>query len=188
MKKIIISIFIWWFGSGLVFSQTLEDYFLIAAKQNPELQAKHKEFEAAMQKVNQVNTLPDPTFSFGYYLSSDGKSTDPKQAKFSLTQMFPWFGALKAQGNAAALMADAKFQLFMDTRNKLYFKVSAAFYPLYELNEWIKIEEKNVSILRSYKKIATKKFENGNGSMIDVLRVDIMLKDAETNLNILKDK
>ena len=76
----------------------------------------------------------------------------------------------------------------MDARNKLYFKVAAAFYPLYELNEWIKIEAENISILESYKTITTKKFENGNGSMVDVLRVDIMLKDAQTNLKILKEK
>lgn len=188
MKRIIISIFIGWLGSGLAFTQTIDDYFKIASENNPELKAKHKEFEAALQRVSQVNTLPDPTFSFGYFISPVETRVGPQQARFSLTQMFPWFGALKKQGDAAALMAEAKFQLFMDDRNKLYFKVAAAFYPLYELNEWIKIETENISILESYKTITTKKFENGNGSMVDVLRVDIMLKDAQTNLKILKEK
>ncbi|HLU85231.1 MAG TPA: TolC family protein [Vicingaceae bacterium] len=187
-KKFLISIFqlltsIFLLTSNL-HAQTIDDYFKIASENNPELKAKHKEFEAALQRVSQVNTLPDPTFSFGYFISPVG----PQQARFSLTQMFPWFGALKKQGDAAALMAEAKFQLFMDARNKLYFKVAAAFYPLYELNEWIKIEAENISILESYKTITTKKFENGNGSMVDVLRVDIMLKDAQTNLKILKEK
>ena len=188
MKQIIISIFIGWLGCGIAFSQTIDDYFKIASENNPELKAKHKEFEAALQRVSQVNTLPDPTFSFGYFISPVETRLGPQQARFSLTQLFPWFGALKAQGDAAALMAEAKFQLFMDARNKLYFKVAAAFYPLYELNDWIKIEAENIRILESYKTITTKKFENGNGSMVDVLRVDIMLKDAQTNLNILKAK
>jgi len=188
MKQIIISIFIGWLGCGIAFSQTIDDYFKIASENNPELKAKHKEFEAALQRVSQVNTLPDPTFSFGYFISPVETRLGPQQARFSLTELFPWFGALKAQGDAAALMAEAKFQLFMDARNKLYFKVAAAFYPLYELNDWIKIEAENIRILESYKTITTKKFENGNGSMVDVLRVDIMLKDAQTNLNILKAK
>jgi len=188
MKQIIISIFIGWLGCGIAFSQTIDDYFKIASENNPELKAKHKEFEAALQRVSQVNTLPDPTFSFGYFISPVETRVGPQQVRFSLTQLFPWFGALKAQGDAAALMAEAKFQLFMDARNKLYFKVAAAFYPLYELNDWIKIEAENIRILESYKTITTKKFENGNGSMVDVLRVDIMLKDAQTNLNILKAK
>ncbi len=174
--------------SALSFAQTLDDYFTIAAGNNPGLQSVYKEYEAALQKVPQVNTLPDPVFSFGYFISPVETRVGPQQARFSLTQMFPWFGTLKAQGDAAALMADAKFQSFLDARNQLYFQVAAAFYPLYELNEWISIEEENISILESYKTIANQNFENGNGTMVDVLRADIMLKESQTNLNILRDK
>jgi outer membrane protein TolC len=174
--------------SSLGFAQTQDDYFKIAAENNPGLQAVYNEYEATLQKVPQVSSLPDPTFSFGYFISPVETRVGPQQAKFSLTQMFPWFGTLKAQGDAAVLMADAKFQNFIDARNKLFFQVASAYYPLYELNDWIRIEQDNISILETYKTIATKKFEAGSGSMADVLRVDIMLKDAQTNLNILRDK
>jgi outer membrane protein TolC len=174
--------------SSLSFAQTLDDYFKIAAENNPGLQAMHKEYEAALQKVPQVSTLPDPTFSLGYFISPVETRVGPQQAKFSLTQMFPWFGTLKAQGNVAALMAEAKFQNFIDARNRLYFQVASAYYPLYELKDFVRIEQENISILESYKTIATQKFKNGTGTMVDVLRVDIMLKDAQTNLTILRDK
>ena len=86
-------------------------------------------------------------------------------------------------------MAEAKFQSFIDARNKLYFQVASAYYPIYELlNDWINIEQENIRLLKSYKTIATKNFKNGTGIMVDVLRVDIMLNDAQTNLNILSDK
>lgn len=176
------------FYSSMSFAQTLEDYFKIAAENNPGLQAMYKEYEAALQKIPQVSTLPDPTFSFGYFISPVETRVGPQQARFSLTQMFPWFGTLKAQGDAAALMAEAKFQSFIDARNKLYLQVASAYYPLYELNDWIRIEQENISILESYKTIANQKFKNGTGTMVDVLRVDIMLKDAQTNLSILRDK
>jgi outer membrane protein TolC len=170
------------------FAQTLDDYFKIAAENNPGLQAIYKEYEAALQKVPQVSTLPDPTFSFGYFISPVETRVGPQQAKFSLTQMFPWFGTLKAQGNVATLTAEAKFQSFIDARNRLYFQVASAYYPLYELKDFVRIEQENISILESYKTIATQKFKNGTGTMVDVLRVDIMLKDAQTNLSILRDK
>jgi outer membrane protein TolC len=102
--------------------------------------------------------------------------------------MFPWFGTLRAQGDAAALLAEAKYQSFLDARNKLYYQVAAAYYPLYELNQWKKIEQENIDILQSYKTISNSKFKNGTGTMVDVLRVDIMLKDATTNLSILDQK
>lgn len=174
--------------SSQCFAQTLNDYYKVAAENNPGLQAIYKEYEAALQKVPQVKSLPDPTFSFGYFFSPVETRVGPQMAKFSLTQMFPWFGTLKAQGNVAALMAEEKFQNFIDARNKLFLQVATAYYLLHEVKDLIRIEQENIRLLESYKTIATQKFKNGAGTMVDVLRVDIMLKDAQTNLIILRDK
>ena len=171
-----------------LYSQTLEEYFKLAAENNPGLLSQYKEFEAVLQKVPQVSTLPDPSLSFGYFVSPVETRVGPQKARFSLTQMFPWFGTLKAQGDAAALMAEAKYQSFLDAKNKLYYEVSAAYFPLYELQEWMKIEERNIEILESYKTISNSKFKNGVGTLVDVLRVDIFLKESQTNLEILKKK
>ena len=186
MKNIIIALIL--FGGLGSQAQTLDEYFKIAAGNNPGLLSQYREFEAALQKVPQVSTLPDPSFSFGYFVSPVETRVGPQQARFSLTQMFPWFGTLKAQGDAATLMAEAKYQSFLDAKNKLYFDVSAAYFPLYELREWMKIEERNIAILESYKTISNSKFKNGNGTLVDVLRVDIMLKEAKTTLGILNKK
>ena len=188
MKKIIIIIFTAFGFSTLTNAQSLDDYFKLAAENNPGLQAKYKSFEAAMQKVTQVSSLPDPNLSFGYFVSPVETRVGPQRARFSLTQMFPWFGTLKAQEDAATLMAEATYQEFLDARNKLYYQVSASYYPLYELHKLISIEEENQRILSSYKEIATIQFQNDKGSMVDVLRVDIMLKDATTELSILNQK
>ncbi|MDA3911276.1 MAG: TolC family protein [Bacteroidales bacterium] len=188
MKRYITFITLTLMFGTLSFAQSPDDYFQIAAENNPGLQALYKEYEAALQKVPQVNALPDPEFSFGYFISPVETRIGPQRAKFSLSQMLPWFGTLKAQGDAASLMAESKFQQFIDARNKLYFRVASAYYPLVELQEWIRIEQENIRILESYKIIANQKFKNGNGSMVDVLRVDIMLKDAQSNLSILIKK
>ena len=188
MKKIIIIIFTAFGFSTLTNAQSLDDYFKLAAENNPGLQAKYKSFEAAMQKVTQVSSLQDPNLSFGYFVSPVETRVGPQRARFSLTQMFPWFGTLKAQEDAATLMAEATYQEFLDARNKLYYQVSASYYPLYELHKLISIEEENQRILSSYKEIATIQFQNDKGSMVDVLRVDIMLKDATSNLSILEQK
>ncbi len=187
--KVIINLFIFLiFGSALASAQSLADYQRIASENNPGLQAKYKEFEVALQKVPQVGSLPDPSFSFGYFVSPVETRVGPQRAKFSLTQMFPWFGALEAQRDAAALMAEARYQSFLDARNQLHYQVAAAYYPLYELKRWKQIEQKNIDILQSYKTIANSKFKSGAAPMVDVLRVDLMLKDAETNLSILDQK
>jgi len=169
-------------------AQSLHDYFKIAAGNNPGLKAQYAQFEASLQKVSQVNSLPDPTISFGYFISPVETRVGPQKARFSLTQMFPWFGTLEAQGDAASFIAESKYQSFLDTRNKLIYQVSSAYYPLFEQKEEIKIVQDNIDILEAYKAISNSKFKNGNGSLVDVLRVDIMLKEAQTDLEILKMK
>lgn len=169
-------------------AQTLTDYYGVAADNNPELKAKYKEFEASLQKLPQVSSLPDPNLSLGYFISPVETRVGPQNMKFSLTQMFPWFGTLKAQKNVAALLADSKHQAFLNTKNQLFSQVAAVYYPLYELQNLKIIEQENIKILESYQKIASAKFENGKGNLVDILRVDIMIKDAQTNLEILNKK
>jgi outer membrane protein, heavy metal efflux system len=169
-------------------AQTLADYQKQASENNPGLQAKYKEFEAAMERVAQAKGVPDPTLSISAFGQMTETRVGPQKARFTLSQMFPWFGTLKAQGDVATLTAEAKYQSYLDERNKLFYSVSATYYPLYELHQWVNIEEDNINLLQTYKQITTTKFENGNGSLVDVLRVDIILKDAETNLSILKKK
>jgi outer membrane protein TolC len=175
-------------GSALAQDPMLEDYLKVAAESNPELQAQYKAFEAALEKIPQATGLPDPTLSFGYFISSIETRVGPQQARFSLSQKFPWFGTLKASGDVAALKAEAQYQAFLDQKNQLFYQVSASYYPLYELNRWLTLERENAEILESYKTIATTKFGNAEGTLVDVLRVDLMLKDAVTAIEILEEK
>ncbi|MDD4729078.1 MAG: hypothetical protein PHN55_10055, partial [Dysgonamonadaceae bacterium] len=66
MKYILNIILLMILGVTAGQTQTLDEYFKTAAENNPGLQSKYKEFEAALQKIPQVNSLPDPTFSFSY--------------------------------------------------------------------------------------------------------------------------
>ncbi|MBI0399845.1 TolC family protein [Cyclobacterium marinum] len=188
MKFTVLSIFIWLIFHVTGFSQTLEDYFVIAAENNPGLKGKYKAFEAALEKIPQAQSLNDPNLSFGYFISPVETRLGPQRMRFSLTQMFPWFGTLKMQGDVATVLAEVKHQEFLDARNSLYNEVSAIYYPLLEVLELIEIEKENLQILETYKSIATSTYENGKGSMTDLLRVDIINTNAQTNLDVLYKK
>ena len=169
-------------------SKRLDSFFKIAVENNPKLQAEYKAYEAALQKLPQASSLSDPNLSIGYFVSPVETRVGPQLARFSLTQMFPWFGTLKAQENVVALEAESNFQSFLNVRNKLYWEVASAYYPLYELRKLQQIEKENIEILKSYKALAERKFSSSKGNMVDVLRVDIMMEDAKTNLEILEQK
>lgn len=169
-------------------SQSLEDYFRIGAENNPGLQAKYKAFEAAMEKIPQVGTPQDPNLSFGYFISPVETRVGPQNARFSLTQVFPWFGTLRAQEDVASKMAEAKYQEFLDAKNQLYSQLATVYYPLVETHELIELERENLRILDTYYSIATSKIENGQASLADALRVDIMIQASKTNIEVLQMK
>lgn len=186
--RFVISILIVLLGYVSGHSQVPDKYLRIAAENNPGLQAAYAEFEAALQKVPQAEALPDPALSFGYFISPVETRVGPQRAKLSLSQMFPWFGTLRAQADVAALQAEARYQEFLDERNRLYYRVADAWYPLFELGRWKEIEKENIDILQSYKSITKSRFESGEGDMTDVLRVDIRINDAISSLSILNKK
>lgn len=166
----------------------LEDYTRIAMENNPGLKARHAGYEAALQRVDQSGVLPDPDFSFGYVIAPDDSKTDPMKLRFGVSQMFPWIGTLKAENQAASLTAQAGRNQYLAARDSLYYEVAAAYYPLLELMVIRKLERQNKGLLDTYKTMALKRFENGTGSMVDVLLADIRLKDTETALDILDMK
>src|ERR1035437_6702291 len=70
-------------------SDSLNQYLVIAAKNNPSVLQKFYEYKAALQKVPQVGSLPDPELNVGVFIQPmelvDGKQV----ADIRLMQMFP---------------------------------------------------------------------------------------------------
>ena len=46
----------------------LSDYLAQAALKNPELEAAFHRWKAALEKIPQVRALPDPRFTFAYFI------------------------------------------------------------------------------------------------------------------------
>lgn len=188
MTRVMIGILIVLVTGSLARAGTLDDYLVLAAKNNPGLKARYAQYEAALARIPQARSLPDPTLSFGYFISPVETRVGPQKARLSLTQMFPWFGTLKNRGDAAAFNAEALFQAFVDARNALYVQVTEACYSLYEARRFGTIETENINLLEHYRTLAVRAFEQSRGGMADVLRVDLRLEDARTERDILDAK
>lgn len=164
-------------------------YLQTAAENNPALKASYNQYLAALQQVPQVGALPDPELAFGYFISPIETRVGPQSARFSLSQMFPWFGTLNAREQAETNQAKAKFEAFQSARNRLFYKVKSTWYELYVLHERLKILEENIEILESLETLALQKLETAQGSQPDVLQVQIELEDLRiTRSNLLEDR
>ncbi len=166
----------------------LDNYLVIAAENNPGLKAKFNEYMAALEKVPQVGTLPDPAVAFGYFLQPVETRVGPQRAKISLSQMFPWFGTLNAREDAAAQVAKAKYELFEEEKSRLYYDIKSTWYNLYFTSKSITIIHENLGILNTFQKLALVKIEAGKASAVDELRIEMEILDMEDHIKLLTDQ
>lgn len=185
--KIIFLSLILMLGTSLFSQENLNTYLETAAENNPGLKAKFNDYMAAMEKVPQVGTLPDPQFAFGYFIQPVETRVGPQKWKFNLAQSFPWFGLLNAKENVATEMANAKFEQFENAKSNIFFEVKTAYYNYYFIEKAIQITKDNMEILQVFKRLSLVKIEAGNASIVDVLRVELELNDLENQLALLAD-
>ena len=139
-------------------SDSLIQYLEIASKNNPLVLQKLNEYQAALQKVPQAGGLNDPEISIGVFLSPMEIISGKQVADIRLMQMFPWFGVLKSAKDEMSLMAQAKYEIFLDAKYQVYFEVQKTWYELYKIQENIRLSEENIELLHSVERISLAKF------------------------------
>lgn len=168
-----------------VSAQSLGDYIKIAAENNPGLKSKFYYYQASLERVPQVGSLPDPLLTFGIFIEPMERFMGTQVADISLMQMFPWFGTLSAAEDEATAMAKAKYEEFNEAKSILSYEVKATYYSLYLLQKEISITEENIEILKTLEEIAISRLKSGetagtSGSSGGKIQKDEMSRTAGT--------
>jgi len=186
--KYIIGCLLIFFFSTARSQEVLTNYLETAARNNPGLKASFNEYLAAVEKIREVGSLPDPNLAFVYFARPVETRLGPQRAKFSIGQMFPWFGTLKSRKDEAGKLANAKLAIFEEAKSKLFLDVKSSYYDLYLIKSSILNTEENVKIIKVLREIVNIKIEGGLTSMADGLRIEIELADLENQVELLRDK
>ena len=169
--------------------EDLNNYLKTAAENNPGLKARFNEYMAALEVAPQVKALPDPQVAFGYFIQPVETRVGPQQFKISASQMFPWFGTLKAKENAAVQMAKAKYRGFSGSQIEIVQRgkkhlFQSLFYRKRNCHNTGKPGITEFSI----QKMALIKVEAGMVPVVDEYRIEMELGDLENQLALLNDK
>ncbi len=161
-KILLISMFIMSYrtaGYGQQYPDSLVSYLEISVKNNPAVQQKLSEYKAALQRVPQAGALADPELSMGLFLEPMELMNGNQLADIRLMQMLPWFGVLRYARDEMSLMANAKYELFRDTKLQVFYEVERSWYELYKVRKEILVSEKNIEILKTIERIALVRFQ-----------------------------
>jgi outer membrane protein TolC len=166
--------------------QSLEDYLQEAELNSPMIQALELRYNIAKEKVNEVNTLPNTTIGAGYFVSEPETRTGAQRARFSVSQMLPWFGTITARENYASSMADAEYAEIVIAKRKLSLAVAQSYYKLFGIKAKQKVLEENIKLLKTYETLALTSVEVGKASAVDVLKLQIRQNELQQRKEVLE--
>lgn len=177
---IAISSFSFAFGQQ---DEVLMNYIDIALKSNPMVKQKFAEYEASLQLVPQVGSLPDPELNVGVFLTPMELLGGSQLADIRLMQMFPWFGTLKYAKDEMSLMAKAKFESFRESKYQVMYDVQQSWFDLYKAQKGIEISQKNLEILTTLERLSLIKFKTASISGVSSSSANTMQNSAPAPVN-----
>ena len=166
---------------------TLSDYLAYAALHNPGLEAAFNRWKASLEKIPQVTSLPDPRFTYAYYIEEVETRVGPQRHKIDISQVFPWFGKLELQGDVALEEANIKREMYETMKLKLFFTVKEVYYDYYFLSRSISITDENLKLLGYFESVARTKYSAGQASNADVIKAQVELGKLEERLLSLRE-
>lgn len=166
---------------------TIDDYLAYAALNNPGLKAAFNRWKAALEQAPQVTALPDPRFTYRYFVHEIETRVGAQHQAFELSQTFPWLDKLEIAGDIAGKAAQARRQLYEQAKLRLFFDVKDAYYEYYYLAKAVNVTRENVDLMTHLESVARTKYKGAAGSHPDVIRAQVELGKIDDRLRSLLD-
>jgi len=166
---------------------SLEDCLAYAALHSPKLESAYHRWQAALEKIPQAKSLPDPMVSYAYYIESVETRVGPQEHMAGVKQTVPWLGKLARRGDIQAQAAQSQFERYQGEKLALFFRVKNLYYELYWLRSAVELTRDNMELLGQFERIARAKYRVASASHPDVVRVQVELGRLEDRMRALED-
>lgn len=167
---------------------TLEEYLAVAMERNPGVRSAYNRWIADLKKSDFAGSLPDPMFTYGYFVEHVETRVGPQEQRFGLRQSFPWFGTLGAKEDMAFAMSQASYQKFEAARLELFYGVKSAFYDYYFLGQDLSITSENMELLKFWESVSQAKYKVGLKQHPDVIKAQVELGKLEDRLQTIREQ
>jgi outer membrane protein, heavy metal efflux system len=169
-------------------AQSLGSLIAEAMKNNPEILAAQKKYEAMRQRPARESTLPDPMFSLGW--SSNGNplpgaglgSNPTSNIGASIAQELPAPGKLRLRGEIASKDAEAEFQQYQAVKLSVVARLKLAYHQLHHAYEASEIMRREQKLLGSFMQIAESRYSVGKAAQQDIFRAHAQFAIMETQI------
>jgi len=167
---------------------SLRDLTSEALRDNPEIVAAQKSYEAARQRPSQASSLPDPMISFGYTsvgnpLPGAGLGTQVlSNLGVMYSQELPYPGKLRLRGEIAAKEADAIFQQYQAVELGVISRLKQAYFHLQYTYAASDLLRRNQDLLNKLVSVTEARYSVGKAAQQDVFKAQTQVSILETRL------
>ena len=167
--------------------QSVEELIIQAHEYNPGLKALRLDYEAALQKADQVNDWPDPKVNLALGVLPIETRLGAQRFRIGVSQMIPWKGSLAAKSDAANAMAEVKSYSDEVKEIDIEYAIRNGYATLQFLESKKGIIEERLEVLDALEELAKSAVRAGKGKLSNVLFIERKRESLKANL-ILIDK
>lgn len=156
-------------------SSTLADYYAHALRHNPGLAAAAQRWKAALERVPQTRSLPDPRFQYT-------RDNMDRENTYALMQMLMWPGKLDAETRMALDMAKSAGQQYEAQKAQLIARITRLQAERWYLQRSYDIAQRNRDIMAQIEQATQVRLEAGSAPQSDVIRAQVELERMATEI------
>jgi len=163
-----------------------------ARKNNPEILAARKRYEAASARIPQAKSLDDPALGLTFEKAPGSPfrldKTMSEDRMLSVSQMLPWFGKLPLKGKIALVESQMFASEFKNKELEITNEVKNAYYDLFINYKEIELKEGSLKFQVNTAKIAEAKYIVGEIAQEDVFKIILEITKLSNDILNLKQE
>jgi outer membrane protein TolC len=167
---------------------TLADYVRLALERSPRLRARSQQWKAALERIPQLRSLPDPRLTYGYFIEEVETRTGPQRHRLGFSQTIPWPGKLIHSSGVALEEAAARQARYEGSRLQLTAEVTRAYAEYHYLARDLEVTRQMLSLVRHWEAVAQARLRAGmSAAHRDVIKAQVELGRLEDRLATVRD-
>jgi len=173
---------------ALAGAQPLSSLVDEALRNNREIMAAQKRYEASRQRPTQAGSLPAPTVSLGYTSNGGpypgaGLGRDiTSNAGVMISQEVPFPGKQKLRSEIAAKEADAEFQQYLTVRLSVVSRLKQAYHELHHAGMGISLTRRYQELLQNILRVSEARYATGHAAQQDIFKAQTQFSIFEAQL------
>lgn len=163
-----------------------------AIKVSPKIQMLEAKLGVASSRIEQGTNLPDPKLTFGLMnmpTNSFSFSQEPMTGKvIDISQAIPYPAGLSAASKVKVVDTLIVRQEIINAKNEIKKNTSNIYYDLQFAGQEKKLNDARISLLSQILEVVKTKYEVGDASMQNIIKVEIELTRVNEKMEVLNGK